>query len=174
MKKVLSMVMLLFCGLTCFMGCGKNEDQSYLRIHIRANSNLSVDQNIKYLVKDEVVNFLAPLISEATSFEDVKQMLENSKLEIESVCNNVLKNNGFCYTANAKIATEYFPTRAYGQHVLQSDFYDALIIELGNASGDNWWCVVYPPLCFLNATELNSSNIKYKSKLVEIVNNFFD
>lgn len=174
MKKFLSVIMLLFCGLTCFMGCSKNEDQRYLRIHIRANSNLSVDQNIKYLVKDEVVNFLTPLISNATSFEDVKQTLTNSKVKIESVCNDVLKCNGFNYTANAKIATEYFPTRAYGQCVLKSDFYDALIIELGEASGDNWWCVIYPPLCFLNATELDSSNIKYKSRLVEIVNNFFD
>ena len=58
--------------------------------------------------------------------------------------------------------------------MLESDFYDALIIELGEACGDNWWCVVYPPLCFLDAKQLDLSNVKYKSKLIEIINNFFD
>lgn len=173
MKKVLSVVAVMFCVLFCLTGCTQNKE-SYLRIHIRANSNLSIDQNVKYLVKDEVVMFLTPIIANSVSFEDVKQKLENNKSNIENVCNSVLKNAGFNYTAKAKIATEYFPTRAYGEYVLESDFYDALIIELGEASGDNWWCVVYPPLCFLNAKEINGTSIKYKSKLIEIINNFFD
>ena len=56
----------------------------------------------------------------------------------------------------------------------KADFYDALIIELGNASGDNWWCVVYPPLCFLNSKDLNTTNIVYKSKIYELINKFFN
>ena len=55
--------------------------------------------------------------------------------------------------ANVKFQNEFFPTRVYGDYVLEADFYDALIIELGNASGDNWWCVFYPPLCFLNSKD---------------------
>ena len=173
MRKFLTGFLSLF--FVCFLcGCSPNNKQEYLRIHIRANSNLTIDQNIKYKIKDEVVNFLTPKIVNATSFIEVENIVELVKVDIENLCNETLKNNGFCYTAKAKIANEFFPTRAYGEYVLESDFYDALIIELGEACGDNWWCVVYPPLCFLDAKQLDLSNVKYKSKLIEIINNFFD
>ncbi len=171
--KILMGFIMFFLTIFC-SGCTPENDNKYLRIHIRANSNLSVDQNIKYKIKDDVVNFLTPVVANSTNFEDVKNKIENVKLQIENVCNNCLRLEGFSYKANVKIATEFFPTRAYGKYVLESDFYDALIIELGEAVGDNWWCVVYPPLCFLDAKQLNFSQIKYKSKLIEIVNNFFD
>ena len=86
----------------------------------------------------------------------------------------VLENNGFCYKSKAKLNEEYFPTRSYGELTLTDGFYDALIIELGEAEGNNWWCVVYPPLCFIGAEGSDTNNIKYKSKLYEIVQNFFD
>ena len=63
---------------------------------------------------------------------------------------------------------------SYGDYVLEADFYDALIIELGEAKGDNWWCVVYPPLCFLNGKEIDTNKIKYKSWIMELINKFFD
>ena len=173
MKKIM-LILILICLTICTVGCSNKHEENYLRIHIRANSNLDVDQDVKYKVKDEVVNFLTPIIAKCDSFDDVKNSLNFNKNNIETVCNNVLKNNGFNYVATVKLDTEFFPTRAYGEYVLPSDFYDALIVELGDAVGDNWWCVVYPPLCFLNAKQLNENNIKYKSKLLEIVNNFFD
>ena len=173
MKKMISACLVVLFTMLCF-GCVNKQNESYLRIHIRANSNLEIDQNVKYKVKDFVVDFLTPIIAECNSFEDVKLSLENNKTQIENVCNNVLKTEGFSYVASASITNEYFPTRAYGNYVLESDFYDALVIELGEASGDNWWCVVYPPLCFLDAKNLDLEGVKYKSKLVELINNFFD
>lgn len=175
MKKIFLMIITFICFVPMLVGCSvKNENESYLRIHIRANSNLSVDQNIKYEIKDEVVNYLTPIIAGCESLQDVKNAIKISKNEIENICDKHLVRSGFNYKSTAKIQNEYFPTRAYGEYVLKADFYDALIIELGEAKGDNWWCVVYPPLCFLNAKETNTSNIKYKSKLYELINKFFD
>ena len=173
MKRIIQILIIVCLSVTC-CGCSNNNKESYLRVHIRANSNLTVDQEIKYKIKDELVNYLTPLIADCNCLNDVKLTLNSNKENIELVCNAVLKNNGFTYCATAKIDTEFFPTRMYGEYVLEADFYDALIVELGDAVGDNWWCVVYPPLCFLNAKQLNTNNIKYKSKLIEIVNNFFD
>lgn len=172
MKKMLGLIIILFVAFG-FAGCSNKTSNDYLRIHIRANSNLQIDQNVKYKVKDEVVGFLTPLIANCKNLTDVENMVEKNKTNIESVCNKVLKQNGFLYTATAKIKQEFFPTRAYGEYVLESDFYDALVIELGSGSGDNWWCVVYPPLCFLNAKEINGTNLKYKSKIYELINKFF-
>lgn len=174
MKKniCLLMVMLGF-SLVLFVGCNNNNEE-YLRIHIRANSNLAIDQNIKYKVKDEVVNYLVPVISNCSNLTDIKTAIENQRHNLKMLCDDILKQNGFEYVSKVELCNEYFPTRAYGEYVLESDFYDALVIELGSASGDNWWCVVYPPLCFINAKEIDSTSIKYKSKIYELIKNFFD
>ena len=94
--------------------------------------------------------------------------------EIESVCNCLLIANGFTYTASAKIDRENFPTRTYDNVTLKAGVYDALIIELGSGRGDNWWCIVYPPLCFVNKSDIGAHNIQYQSYLMEIVRKYFN
>lgn len=174
MKKLVLLLSLLLLPL--LQGCSAQNTisaDSYFRIHIRANSNLSIDQNVKYLVKDKVVMFLTEQIEQCKSKEDVILKVEGLKSNIKAICETELKNNGFNYSANVLVRNEYFPTRAYGEYVLDADFYDALIIELGEAKGDNWWCVVYPPLCFLNGKEIDTDKIKYKSYIYELINKFF-
>ena len=84
-----------------------------------------------------------------------------------SLANQVLAKNGFNYKATVAVRNEEFPTRVYEDLTLESGYYDALIVELGRAKGDNWWCVVYPPMCFTG----NESGIIYKSKILEIIQN---
>ena len=148
----------------------KKVDTEYLRIHIRAESNSEEDQAVKYLIKDRVVNYLAPFISECDSKEKAEKMLEENLSGVCAVADKVLAENGFLYTSKASIKREEFPTRTYGEYTLDNGFYAALIIELGSAKGDNWWCVVYPPLCF---TEGNYG-YTYKSKIYEIIKGFFN
>lgn len=157
-----------------FVQNNKSKDNSYLRVHIRANSNLECDQKVKYVVKSAVVDYLTPLIAEGSSFEDVYNILKSNLDNIEKVADKVLDNNGYNYTASAKLRDEYFPTRSYDGYTLENGYYDALIINLGLGEGDNWWCVVYPPLCFIGSEGNLTTNIKYKSKLMEIIKNFFN
>ena len=84
-----------------------------------------------------------------------------------------MQGEGFDYFADATILKEYFPTRTYDDVTLYDGEYDALIINLGSAKGDNWWCLVYPPLCFVAEYDLTNSNIVYRSKLLEIIQSFF-
>lgn len=150
----------------------EQNNYDYLRIHIRANSNLEIDQNVKYEIKNEVVKFLTPYLCNVPSKQQAQDIIKEYTSELENLCNVKLKQKGFNYTTNIKLNNEYFPTRTYDDLTLESGYYDAVIIELGQAKGDNWWCVMYPPLCFVNKIE-NNKQIKYKSKIFEWFSKIF-
>jgi stage II sporulation protein R len=145
-------------------------DSQVLRIHIRADSNQAQDQQVKYKVKDAVVEFLTPKLIDCDTKSKAEQTIKSLLPEIEKVCDKVLIVHGYEYKSKAKLNQEEFPTRVYGDLTLQQGYYDALIIELGSGKGDNWWCVVYPPLCFTGQGE----NYVYKSKLKQIINEFYE
>ena len=147
--------------------------ESYLRLHIRANSNSEADQNVKMKVKEKVVDFLVPIVASFDTLEEAHGAIKSHLKDIKQVADSVLLNEGFNYKAYPRLCDEYFPTRAYNEVVLNEGVYDALIIDLGSGSGNNWWCVVYPPLCFTMAENTTSNTITYKSRLYEIVNKFF-
>ncbi len=166
MKKficILSVFILIVVGA---LFLPKQEDYDYLRLHIRANSNSAIDQNVKYEIKDELVNYLTPYFCDVESKTQAINIVEKLKYNMENICQNILREKGFNYSVNVKIDNEYFPTRTYSNTTLESGYYDAVIVELGDAIGDNWWCVMYPPLCFVNNFE-NNTQINYKSKIVE-------
>jgi len=144
-------------------------EADYLRIHVRANSNEQVDQSVKYIVKDEVVKFITPYAAQCVDKNTAIELIESILPEIEEVCDRILKDNGFDYTSRAQVRAEQFPTRVYGDLTLEAGLYDALIIELGTGTGDNWWCVIYPPLCFTSGTQ----NVEYRSAIYEIIKKWF-
>lgn len=170
MKSILVCVMILFC-LFCGAGCSEKSN-SVVRIHIRANSNSEEDQSIKLSVRDSIIEYITPLLSTCNNSSEVKDILGENLDSIENVANEVLISNGFDYSVNARICNEYFPSREYSGDVYPADFYDALILELGTGKGDNWWCVAYPPLCFVGE-DVEGSAVRYKSKLIEMINEFF-
>ena len=172
-------VLILFGLLLILVGvCGINagtptqmSNECFLRIHIRANSNDAVDQNVKYAVKNAVVAYLTPRLENATTKSEAMKVVNENLEGISQIADNVLSNNGFSYTSQAKLTREDFPTREYDNIVLPSGEYDSLILSLGSGVGNNWWCVVYPPLCFLNTSD-TQDGVVYKSKLYEIVKSF--
>ena len=164
----LLVLIIIVTAAACVVDTGSNVHTEYLRIHIRADSNERQAQAVKYKVKDAVVEFLTPYIAECDTKDKAEKTIGNLLPEISAVADGVLKEEGFNYTATAKINTENFPTRSYGNFTLSEGYYDALIIELGSGKGDNWWCVVYPPLCFTGS----GAGYVYKSKILEIIRKF--
>ena len=169
MKKILLSIVVIV-SVMLFVGCKRQDD--VVRIHIRANSNLKVDQEVKLSVRDSVVEFITPLLSECENSEGVKETLGLNLNSIKNIAERVLIEKGFDYGASVEINNEYFPSRDYGGVTFAADYYDALIIRLGSGTGDNWWCVAYPPLCFVGENAGNNS-VKYKSKLIELINKFW-
>ena len=169
MKKFcISLICLTIIFLTIVLGADepKAKDE-YLRLHVRADSNSACDQAVKYLVKDEIVLYLTPVVAECESKDELKKALKSHINGIESVADGVLADNGLPYRATARLAVEEFPTRVYGDLTLEQGYYDALIVSLGSGQGDNWWCVVYPPLCFTGKS--TGGGFRYKSKIAEII-----
>lgn len=144
-------------------------ENDYLRIHVRANSNSADDQKVKYEVKDEIVAFITPYITRCVTKEAAIDCMNGILPEIESVCERALAERGYYYGARANVRKESFPTRVYGDVTLEAGEYDALIVELGTGKGDNWWCVVYPPLCFTSST----ADFGYRSLVADIIRRFF-
>lgn len=140
----------------------------YLRIHVRANSNSAEDQEVKYKVKDEVVKYITPYIGECVTKNDAIEVMNGLLGGIEQVAEKALLKLGYDYGARASVREEKFPTRVYGDLTLEEGIYDALIVELGTGTGDNWWCVIYPPLCFTSAT----ADVQYRSIIFDIINKF--
>lgn len=159
------MLVLLILFFPIFLGgCSGNENEEYLRVHIRANSNSETDQEIKYYVKDVVVTYLSPLVKDCKSKADAVEVVSLHLDDIEAVVDAVLLEKGFSYSSNVKINNEFFPTKSYGDLTLESGYYDALIINIGSGSGNNWWCVMYPNICFNEP-----KNVVYRSKILEII-----
>jgi stage II sporulation protein R len=150
--------------------CGNAADApDYLRIHIRANSNSEADQDIKYKVKEEIVNVLAPILSGITTKQGAISAINKNISLVEKTANAVLTSGGFVYKSSAKLTQEDFPERVYDGVTVSAGVYDALIINLGSGAGDNWWCVIYPPLCFVDNTIEGDKGVIYKSKIAEII-----
>ncbi len=162
-------IAILLCVLSLFTlyGCSANADvTSYLRIHIRANSNSAADQAIKYQVKDVVVTYLTPYVQDCADIDQVKKVINDRAPQVKTLIDNYLADNGFDYASSVEINNEFFPTRTYDGLTLEADYYDTVIVRLGSGTGDNWWCVVYPPLCF------TGKNVVYKSKIAELINKY--
>lgn len=162
---LLSIIILI---LACVAMVLPEKKVEYLRLHVRANSNSEVDQTVKYAVKQAVVDYLAPLVADITDKVSAEKIITENLPKLNELCDKVLQEKGFAYKSTVSYRQEYFPTRVYDDTELSAGVYDALIINLGEGSGDNWWCVVYPPLCFT----AYGTDFVYKSKIIEIINDF--
>lgn len=173
MKKAMLIILLAAAVvlIACmFGGTGADgQTEAYLRVHIRANSNGAEDQAVKYEVRDGVVAYLTPVAASCQTKAEAMQAVGARLSEIEAVAERILQENGYRYGVKASLKKEEFPTRVYEDATLPAGVYDALILELGTGEGDNWWCVVYPPLCFTGG----QVNVVYKSKILEIIRTFF-
>ena len=158
-------------GTLLLTSCSKETARpDYVRIHIRADSNAEEDQNVKLAVRDSVVQYLTPLALSVKDKEGMLKMINERKREIKKVADDSLSSCGFSYEANVRVAREPFPTRTYGDLTLQNGVYDAVIIELGSGEGNNWWCVAFPPLCFLASKETGKEEVRYRSWLAKLFN----
>ena len=126
--------------------------QSVFRLHVIANSDSKEDQDLKYKVRDKVLEYMNEISMACSSKEEVILLAEEHKEEFKKIAEDVIKENGYDYTVNISIGNFDFPTKTYGDISLPAGEYDALRIEIGEAKGQNWWCVMFPPLCFVDVT----------------------
>ena len=125
---------------------------SVFRLHVIANSNSEKDQNLKYIVRDNLLEYMNSLCSNCSSKEDAITLAQKHINEFKNIATETIKKEGYSYNVTVEIGNFEFPTKTYGDISLPAGYYDALRVKIGEAKGQNWWCVMFPPLCFVDVT----------------------
>lgn len=152
---ILLFLLLSFVSISAFSyvnAVSSNLSESVFRLHIIANSNSIEDQNLKYKVRDKIIETMNILSKNSTSKEEIIQIAEDNLSFFKQIAEEVIAENGYNYSIKVSIGNFSFPTKTYGDISLPAGFYDALRIEIGEAEGQNWWCVMFPPLCFVDVS----------------------
>lgn len=197
LKMICILAFLLFiyttiCAISYAKSVSEDLENSVFRLHVIANSDSKEDQNLKYIVRDKLLQYMNSYLSNTSTKEDAIKIANEHLDEFKQVAINTIKEQGYSYNVNVKAGNFEFPTKTYGDISLPAGFYDALRVEIGEAKGQNWWCVMFPPLCFVDVTsgvvpeeskkelqnnlseeefalisDNQSSNIQFKFKLLE-------
>ena len=122
--------------------------EKILRFHVLANSDSDEDQAVKLKVRDAVGKYIEPYIQECNNLEETEKVVEQKLPQVVELAEQVLAENGFAYGASAELADCEFPVKTYGDYTFPAGEYRALEVRLGKAEGHNWWCVLYPNMCF--------------------------
>ncbi len=166
---------------------------NFFRLHIIANSDSTEDQNLKLKIRDNIIEYMNALSYDGLSKKSAIELTQNHLSEFQKIAESTISSSGYNYPVKLSIGNFYFPTKYYGNISLPAGYYDALKIEIGNASGQNWWCSLFPPLCFVDISSGviddtaendlknnlsdeefaiitgDSENIKLKFKIVEML-----
>ena len=139
--------------------------KNVLRLHVIANSNSDSDQKLKIKVRDSILSDLQTGLASADTSAQAKQYVASQFQNIKNTADFTIHQNGYSYSTKVFIQNRYFPTKTYGDLTFPSGYYDALCVEIGKADGHNWWCVLFPSLCFEDATTATvPKNSKQKLK----------
>lgn len=142
-----ALVCSLFLALAQFDVACEDLRQNVLRLHIIANSDSDIDQELKLKVRDGILGSSKDLFNPTDDINSAITKAENELYNFERTAESIVKECGFSYTVNAKIGKSYFKTRQYTDFTLPAGEYDSLIITIGEGKGKNWWCVIFPQIC---------------------------
>ena len=202
MKKLFSICFVLMFIVNSFCGCttpNSSKEYNYddvkntlIRFHVIANSDSNEDQNLKLDIKNKVIEYLYPLLSDSKSIDESRKILINNEDKVKEIAYEIINEEGFNYSVDVVLSKENFPQKEYGSIVLPQGEYEAYRIIIGNGQGHNWWCVMFPPLCFIDVTKgqvedeksqnaldkeieenKNKEDIEYSFKSIELLKEVF-
>lgn len=194
---LLLLILLIFISAISYVSAVSNNiANGVFRLHVIANSDSPEDQNLKYIVRDELIKYMNTLAKDCTSKQEVIEIAQNNISNFENIAKKTIQDNGFNYNVTVEIGNFDFPTKTYGDITLPAGTYDSLKIKIGKSEGQNWWCVMFPPLCFVDVTtgivpeeskkemkeampeeeyslisNTNNSEVNFKFKLIEFFEN---
>ena len=125
---------------------------SVFRLHVIANSDSNEDQSLKYKVRDNLLKYMNNICRDCTSKQEAINLVTEHQEEFKQVALDTIKKEGYSYNVKINIGNFEFPTKQYGDISLPAGYYDALRVEIGEAKGRNWWCVMFPSLCFIDVS----------------------
>lgn len=181
MKKKMSILLTLAIIITMFSAYKSNsikaagvsiEDISnkLIRFHVIANSDSESDQALKLQIRDKVLQYISPKLNNSKSIEESRQILDIENENILNIAKEVINENGYSYDVESTLSKEYFPVKTYGNITLPQGKYEAYRIIIGSGEGQNWWCVMFPPLCFVDVTKGSIAYEETEKQMKEVLN----
>ena len=165
---ILSSCLFGFLALFCITNLEFSEQidkDSLIRIHVLANSDTQSDQQLKLQVKDEVIRYLQPQLAQSHSIDESRQIIQNNLPQIKQTAEQKLQELHSNYSVTLQYGHFDFPVKYYGSFSLPAGNYEALRILIGEGQGHNWWCVLFPPMCFTDSN--TSASGKYTEQTPE-------
>ena len=141
-----------------------------IRIRIIPNSNSAFDQDVKGKVKDKLEITMYDLLKDAESSEEAKEIIKNNLELVDNDVKNILSKENYNKGYKINFGMNYFPSKEYKGVKYEEGYYESLLITLGKGEGDNWWCVLFPPLCLIEGEE--DTEVEYKSIVMEILDKY--
>ncbi len=172
MKKIIALVLLI---ITIYILIGNSFSnkiiipEEAIRVRVIANSNTEYDQSIKKEVKEVLKNDFINMFKNINNINDFRKELVSNLSIITNDIKEMLDKYNMDFDINYGL--NYFPKKEFKDIVYDEGYYESLVVTLGSGLGDNWWCVLFPPLCMIEASE--SSNIEYTTLVSELINKYF-
>lgn len=180
------------CAENYVSAVSNNLSQAVFRLHVLANSDSDEDQTLKLKVRDGLLDYMNTICSNCSTKDEAISIATNHQNDFQQIAEHIIESNGYNYPVKINIGNFYFPTKNYGDISLPAGPYDALRVEIGEAKGKNWWCVMFPSLCFIDVSsgivdteakqnleqnlddesynlisDKNNSDIQFKFKIIE-------
>ena len=152
---ILSFLLFLYttiCAFSYAQNVSTDIAENVFRLHVIANSDSTEDQNLKYKVRDSLLKYMKEICGNCKNKDEAILLVTEHQEEFKQIALQTIYDEGYSYDVDISIGNFEFPTKHYGDISLPAGFYDALRVEIGEAKGQNWWCVMFPPLCFVDVT----------------------
>ena len=140
--------------------------ENIIRFHIKANSDKEEDQLLKIKIRDKVLKEIGKEFGNSQSIEETRTIVENNLGNMKSIAEDIIASEGKNYSINISLGNENFPTRKYGNITFPSGEYETVMLTIGEGKGKNWWCVMFPPLCFVDINHSNANTVEEDLKEV--------
>ena len=144
-----------------------------IRVRVIANSNSLYDQSIKMKVKDYIEKNISTLLLSVTDIDEARDIINSNISSLNNGIDNIFNDNNYNMDYNVNFGNNYFPDKEYKGVIYKEGEYESLVVTIGKGQGDNWWCVLFPPLCLLEGKDNNSSDVEYKSFVKEMLDRIF-
>lgn len=143
-----------------------------IRFRVVAESNTKEDQETKTIVKEALAEDLDALLKNSTSIDETRSILKENQNHFESLVERTLLTNKVNTTYKVNFGLNYFPEKKYKGVIYEEGYYESLVVTLGSGNGENWWCVLFPPLCLMEGEETSTDEVEYKSFVKEMIDKY--
>lgn len=168
---IIGIIILMVCCINSKASADIIPDEA-IRLRVLANSNSKYDQQIKLQVKDQIQLDLYNLLKETKGIEEARKIIEENLPNISNSVKQILKQENYNQNFTINFGYNYFPEKEYKGIIYEEGYYESLLITLGSGEGDNWWCVLFPPLCLVEAEE--SDKVEYKFFIKELIDKYLN